>query len=168
MQLTLTDLESTNEQEDVESLEVIAIPPSSPSAATSNAAPTDTLVPSADQSSEGPLTPVRALFTAVSACADLHPDPLAEDDEQDGEGSGLGAPGAGGWITAENMTEFFDEDGHFIGGAVSQGEGADGGELGSGVGTVRRREDVNGDDEEDSEGRVNGDVAEGTKWQRTG
>jgi nucleotide-sensitive chloride channel 1A len=50
-------------------------------------------------------------------------------------------PGSGGWITAENVSEYFDEDGNWI------GEGAeDGGQtLGEGAGRIRTRDEMDGD-----------------------
>ena len=39
-------------------------------------------------------------------------------------------PGSSGWITAENVHEYFDEDGNWI------GEGGVSGELGDGAGRV--------------------------------
>jgi nucleotide-sensitive chloride channel 1A len=50
-------------------------------------------------------------------------------------------PGSGGWITADNVHEYFDEEGNWIGGE----EGVSG-ELGEGAGVVHGRE------EEDEEG----------------
>ena len=120
----------------------------------------------------GPQTPISALFEAVSACSSLHPDPaspsssaadLCEDpptDDQDGalwqtapaEGLPPPMPGSGGWITAENVGEYFDEAGNW------RGQG-----LGPGAGMVRLREEEPAD--------VNGDGAAGTteetKWRRT-
>ena len=66
-------------------------------------------------------------------------------------------PGSGGWITAENMGEFFDEEGNW------RGEG-----LGPGAGRVRTAdevdgEEVNGDGDEEEEGDGDGE----TKWRRT-
>lgn len=141
------------------------------------------------------------LYAALSACANLHPDPMSgsevdgEDDEEEdgrgggqrpaimfegdqdvgavyplssgGEGGGSGLPppmpGSGGWITAENVGEFFDEEGNWRGdGGVGQEGGASAG-LGEGAGTVRmREEDVDG---EDAEGE--GEGTEETKWRRT-
>lgn len=101
---------------------------------------------------------VKALYAAVSACSNLHPDPVDEDDEEeDGlddrivfEGdaasfqsiSGLpGAftgvsdgglpppfPGSGGWITAENVDQFFDKDGNYIAATEDAEEEEQGGE----------------------------------------
>ncbi|KAK1760415.1 regulator of volume decrease after cellular swelling-domain-containing protein [Echria macrotheca] len=118
------------------------------------------------------------LFEAISECSDLNPDPAGEDDEEDEDdrirfegdleavegysavytGASDGGlppplPGSSGWITAENVHEFFDADGNWIGGDEEE-EGASG-ELGEGAGTVRRREEeegVNG-----HEGREEGD-----------
>lgn len=93
-------------------------------------------------------SPAKDIFEALSACADLHPDP--DSGSEVGEDT---APGAGGWITSENMQEFMDDDGNFVGG----------GSLGAGAGTVREREEDAEDDQ------VNGDGGESdTKWQRTG
>ena len=99
----------------------------------------------------------------------MHPDPLSDSEGEDGdeqhqqrpgilfesddvEGgvSGLPPPmpGSGGWITAENVGEFFDEEGNW------RGRGG-----GSGVGNVRGREE-----EEEGEGEGDG---EETKWRRT-
>lgn len=139
-----------------------------------------------------PETPIQSLFAAISACANLHPDPVdadADGDEEMGHppimveggvgyesthtGTEIGLPppmpGSGGWITAENVGEFFDEEGNF------RGQG--GGGLGPGAGVVRGREE---DGEEgrwedagrEGEGEGNG-VGEGmedgeeTKWRRT-
>ena len=60
-------------------------------------------------------------------------------------------PGSGGWITAENVGEFFDEEGNW------RGRGG----LGAGAGSVRGREEgEEGGDGEDGDG-------EETKWRRT-
>jgi chloride channel, nucleotide-sensitive, 1A len=90
-----------------------------------------------------PITsPAKALFEALSNCADLHPDP-----QSPGSDAPVPDPGAGGWITAENMDRFTDADGNFTG------------FLGLGAGNIHDREDddsgVNGTSEEDE-----------TKWQR--
>ncbi|KAK9419753.1 putative Protein LOT5 [Seiridium unicorne] len=126
-----------------------------------------TLVPySSEGTSIDPMNSQRtsALFNQISACQNLHPDPAdeGEDDEDDGmdrivfEGEALeglpGAfqgdasgglpppmPGSSGWITAENVNEYFDEEGNWIG-----GEGVSG-ELGEGAGRVRARDEVDGD-----------------------
>lgn len=105
---------------------------------------------SAEMASAG----IQPLYKAVTDCANLHPDPTMEDDEgmEDGtdsrivfEGSvgyeGIGGlpppvPGSGGWITAENVHEHFDEDGNWIG---ENGEA-----LGEGAGRVRTHGEVDG------------------------
>ena len=134
---------------------------------------------------------VSKIYTALSACANLHPDPPLDDvddmnEDEDDEGmirgqrpgisffghtdsdTGGGAlidgdtmgglpppmPGSSGWITAENVGEFFDEDGNWKGRDM---EGS-AGELGEGAGRIRER------DEEDVEGEDSGE----TKWTRTG
>jgi nucleotide-sensitive chloride channel 1A len=119
-------------------------------------------------------TPTQQLYGAVSACSNLHPDPVEpgdEDEEDDGpkfisaeehEGvfqlgdGGLPPPvdGSSGWITADNMDQFFDADGNWIAGGEPPSF-----PLGPGAGTVRAREDENGaaQDEDDDE----------TKWRKT-
>lgn len=91
--------------------------------------------------------PVKALFEALSACADLHPDPDEDESAEEGEPE----PGTGGWITAENMNDFMDADGNFVAPSA----------LGPGAGTVRGRDD---DHVEDG---INGHDEDESKWQRT-
>ena len=64
-------------------------------------------------------------------------------------------PGSGGWITAENMDQYFDGEGNWIGGDDDEDEKNEGETLGPGAGTVRTREE--GDE----------DTTDETKWQRT-
>jgi len=131
------------------------------------------------------------LYTALTACANLHPDPLSnsEGDENDdelggavlqlesdadisniyplnhstsGDGTATGLPppmpGSGGWITAETVGEFFDENGNWRG---------RGGELGEGAGTTRGRDDgVGGIDDGVMDGSGEEEEEE-TKWRRT-
>ncbi|MCJ1369794.1 hypothetical protein MMC20_001006 [Loxospora ochrophaea] len=121
-----------------------------------------------EQCAEAPLqTPTQALFAAVSACANLHPDPVSGSDEElDTDNVGLPleyqstntagglpppVPGSGGWITADNMNDFFDEDGNW------RGSG-----LGPGAGIVREREDIDGVDGDEAHSD-----ADETKWRRT-
>ena len=148
--------------------------------------------PSAPAATDGASTPpepqdaAQALYTALSDCADLHPDP-ATPGSNDDDGGGQPSitfeadadapyvsldnqgqqtalpppmPGSGGWITAENMNEFFDEEGNWRGGAS----------LGAGAGSVRRREDEDGlpDETDRSAENGDGDAADETKWRRTG
>lgn len=116
-----------------------------------------------------PTNSIQALYEAVSNCSNLHPDPTAQEDEEMGDGdsrimfegnvgyegvSGLpGAlqgvsdgglpppfPGSGGWITAENVSEYFDADGNWIGGGEEE-------PLGEGAGRVRGRDEIEGDEE---------------------
>jgi chloride channel, nucleotide-sensitive, 1A len=140
-----------------------------------------TILPSVSSSNS---ESIKALFEAVSACSNLHPDPISQEDEDmlDDEGdsrivfegnvgyegiSGLpgvvrGAadgglpppfPGSGGWITAENVGEYFDEEGNWLGGGNEQEEEA----LGEGAGRVRRRDEVEATNENGNAAtRVNG------------
>ena len=116
---------------------------SAPSSSNDTSSTTDAPGPTAPE-----VDAVQALYDAVSACSDLHPDENADDDSDDGmddrivfeseaggdslgyesitglPGAFAGAtdgglpppfPGSGGWITAENVDQFFDKDGQFIG-----------------------------------------------------
>lgn len=133
----------------------------------------------AQEASDEPAeTPTQMLYNAVSACSNLHPDPVEPGDEdgddeeeskhaffQFGQEAVLGGSanvdlpppvdGSSGWITADNMHEFFDEEGNWI----AEGEPPSFPGLGPGAGTVRAREEENGDGEE-GEG-------DDTKWRRT-
>ncbi len=121
---------------------------------------------------------VEKLFSALSACADLHPDHDAnsdfdiDDDNGDAPVEDSGAlytqidglpppmPGSGGWITAENLGEFFDEEGNYRAGES----------LGEGAGRVRGREEDDDDDGgvEGTNGNGENHETEETKWRRTG
>ena len=136
MNLSLNDIETVNSDEDIQILELTVLPP--------------------NYASSPDTTCIQHIFQAMNTCADLHPDPDASDDEEEEDDS---APGATGWITAENMDEYLDEEGNFRG-TVIGGEG-EGIPLGPGAGTVRAR----GEGEEHVNG-VNGVDGE-TKWQRT-
>jgi chloride channel, nucleotide-sensitive, 1A len=137
LQINLHDTELTNSDDDIQTLDLTLVPTS-----TSGPSPTNS-------GNDGEaLNPVKALFDALSTCADLHPDPASpgsEDDEPQ--------PGAGGWITSENMADFVDDEGNFI--------GMD--SLGAGAGTVRSREDDTG-----ANGTNGTDDPGDGKWQRTG
>lgn len=110
-------------------------------------------------------TPISILFSAVSSCANLHPDPQSPGSSgptsPDQRFGGIGdsadsayqvlpdglpppMPGSGGWITAENMHEHFDENG------VPR------------TGRVRARED-----HEDSQDDLVRNDGEESKWRRT-
>ncbi|OAA47327.1 benzoylformate decarboxylase [Beauveria brongniartii RCEF 3172] len=52
-------------------------------------------------------------------------------------------PGSGGWITAENVSEYFDDEGNWIGpGAEVGGEEEGAAELGEGAGRTRARDEI--------------------------
>lgn len=131
---------------------------------------TNVEAPSSPQSDALP-SPTQLLYTALTECSNLHPDPDESNSENEGpdimyEGgnqplsSGIALPppipGSGGWITADNVNDFFDEDGNFRPRAD-----VNGGALGPGAGAVRSRE---ADEEVDEGASLNGDA---TKWQRT-
>lgn len=153
--------------------------------------PTATEVPEpsapADGEEEQPVSATQMFYNAVSACSNLHPDPVLpgdeDDDEEEGdyedeEGdydmqddgvvqlqSGLPPPmpGSSGWITAENMHEYFDEDGNWIAGGQEPSL-----PLGPGAGTVRQRDDSEGEGGAGNAGQAgDGSNNEETKWQRT-
>jgi len=133
--ISLNDAETVNEDDDILMLEITVLPPSYATK------PTDTCI--------------TEFFTALNTCADLHPDPDGSEDDGDDVLDDT-APGASGWITAENMDEYMDENGNFSGMII-------GDELGPGAGTVRARED--GD--EGTSGANGSDGHEG-KYYRTG
>ena len=140
-------------------------------------------------------SPARRLYAALSACADLHPDAVGGSDgdgdegeggvfEGDGDvgggdflsdgGGGEGLPppmaGSGGWITAENVGEFFDGEGNWRGnGGLGQevGVGGGGGGLGEGAGVVRTREEDDDGEEVEGDGEGEDDGTGETKWRRT-
>ncbi|PHH78895.1 hypothetical protein CDD82_2767 [Ophiocordyceps australis] len=121
-----------------------------------------------------PRSTAKLLFDAISACAELHPNPQTDSESEmdrividgaapngsaghvalDGfqgvlRGSTTGdlpppMPGSGGWITAENVGEYFDEQGNWLERPTEH----------EGTGRIRRHEEVevNGDG-----GEVNGD-----------
>ena len=125
-----------------------------------------------------PKPPAELLFQALSTCANLHPDPDSSDEDEDDDpymcegdvegmvipGTDDGSlpdpfPGSGGWITAENVNQYFDTDGQWLGRGDQNGEGT----LGPGSGRVRNREEI-----ERTDGNGIGGESEETKWQKTG
>ena len=133
-----------------------------------------TIIPSASSSTEESPSSASKLYEAIANCSNLHPDPNQEDEEEEDhdriifEGSAehealegftgvlRGAvdgslpppmPGSGGWITADNVHDYFDADGNWIGGEEE--------ELGDGAGRTRGRDEVdteeaNGDGQDDN------------------
>ena len=130
-----------------------------------------TIVPSPSEDDTATVTTASKLFDAMAACSDLHPDPN-DGEEEDDEGNydrivfegsaehenvegftgvlrgavdgGLPPPlpGSGGWITAENVNEYFDADGNWIGPGAETAEEEE--ELGEGAGRTRGRDEVEG------------------------
>jgi len=133
MSLSLNDTESVNDEEDIQTLDLTLLPPS--------------------YASNPDTTCIKEIFTAMNICADLHPDPNASDSGDADDLLDESAPGATGWITAENMDEYLDDEGNFRGTVIGVEE------LGPGAGTVRQRDDTNG---------VNGVEEHGDKYHRTG
>ncbi|KAI8933042.1 hypothetical protein NX059_009691 [Plenodomus lindquistii] len=136
MSLSLNDTENVNEEDDIQVLELTVLPPSYDST------PEDACI--------------KAIFSAMNTCADLHPDPNGSEDEDD-DILDESAPGATGWITADNMDEYMDENGNFRGAVLDTSP------LGPGAGTVRSRED--GGDETNG---TNGVEGHEEKYHRTG
>lgn len=143
MQLCLSEISQTAD-EDLETLELL-LTPSTPAPAT-----IDGTEERSDE--ERTQSSAQALYAAVSACADLHPDP--DEDEEGAAPEPDQVPGAGGWITSENMNDFMDEDGNF---RMPEA-------LGAGAGTVRTADDAQF---EDAETLADADD-EDAKWRRTG
>lgn len=181
----------TEEDEEEDSIILTIVPPPAGEAASTTTGGDMTAEESADTKPEETIT--QALFAAVSACSNLHPDPVApgeeedEDDygesyEQPGVGgilqAGLAFPGAtdgglpppvdgsSGWITAENMHEYFDEEGNWIADGEPPASMSLPG-LGPGAGNVHGRNDDNEDEVQNGNGagEENGDGE--TKWRRT-
>ncbi|KAH9875877.1 hypothetical protein IAQ61_003342 [Plenodomus lingam] len=137
MSLSLNDTENVNEEDDMEVLELTVLPPS--------------------YDSNPETACIKDIFTAMNTCADLHPDPHGNDeDDEDIDILDESAPGASGWITADNMDDYVDENGNFRSTVLG------GQELGPGAGTIRQRED--GD--EDTNG-TNGVEGHEEKYHRT-
>ncbi|KAK7745172.1 hypothetical protein SLS62_009885 [Diatrype stigma] len=116
-----------------------------------------------------------ALFNQISACSNLNPDPHDEQDDDEDEADRIvfegehetlegftgvlrgdvsgglppPMPGSSGWITADNVDQYFDADGNWI------GEDGVSGESGEGASRVRTREDdangANGHEDEDGQ-----------------
>lgn len=124
----------------MQTLSLHLVPTSAPTLA-SNGATTDT-------------TEAKAIFEALSACADLNPDPMDEDEDGEAMVMPQPEPGAGGWITSENMHEFTDSEGNWTGPEIQF--------LGAGAGQVRAREDH----DDGVEARA-GEEEDETKWRRT-
>lgn len=163
--------EDQDEDEEEPSIAMTLIPPPPQD----QAGGADDTAPDEDRLDKPAETPTQMLYAAVSACSNLHPDP-GTDEEDNGAGRLLGSglvgagvgdgglpppvEGSSGWITAENMHEFFDEEGNWIAGGEEPTL-----PLGPGAGTVRERE---GEDDVGNQGPEN---AEGendeTKWRRT-
>lgn len=135
LNLSLNDAETVNSDADINVLELTMYPPG-----WNTSSPQESCI--------------QSIYLAMNTCADLHPDP-DENGEVDVDET---APGATGWITADNMDDFVDEDGNFRGRELEVEDEA----LGPGAGYVRLRDEESEDVEE-----VNGDGHE-EKYQRTG
>jgi nucleotide-sensitive chloride channel 1A len=138
MQLISSTPDAPEEDAEPESISLTIIPPGAQQRELATEHPNE----------EGPQTPAVALFTALSNCSNLHPDPVEQDeaDLQDSalfqagmiaRGNASGGlpppmPGSGGWITAENMADYFDEDGNWRGGEEGEED-----QLGPGAETIR-------------------------------
>ncbi|KAL1841047.1 hypothetical protein VTK73DRAFT_3599 [Phialemonium thermophilum] len=161
LQLELRDADTDDDS--IDTVELTLIPPAGREAGE-------------EDGSAPPRGEASKLFEAISECSNLHPDPDDEegDDEDDefgggrivfegdlepvegftgvfagGSGDALPPPmpGSSGWITAENVHEYFDEEGNWI------GDGGVSGELGEGAGRVRAR-----DEAESAEGDGQGQI----------
>ncbi|MCJ1264788.1 hypothetical protein MMC22_004663 [Lobaria immixta] len=181
----LKEIQSYDDHDPESTISVTLIPTNPTSEHVSPIAESDASFPT---TSEAPISSTDRLFAALTDCANLHPDPTSDSDSEaggpaiayegdehffstmNGHSSGPALPppmpGSGGWITAENVRDFYDEDGNprvldslpgNITSISSTGE-----TLGNGAGSVRARDedgDATGEDV-----RLNGDE---TKWRRT-
>ncbi|KAF1813897.1 hypothetical protein P152DRAFT_472691 [Eremomyces bilateralis CBS 781.70] len=167
LSLHTVDINQADMGEDIETIDFTLIP-SNQSPSTADASSTGAASPSAAES----------LFAALSTCADLHPDPSPDDEAEPSIIGGMGGlgglggiggpPGDGGWITSENIGQFEDADGNFVGFQGSGGAAV--------AGTVHGRGDEEDEGfEEDEAGEGAGEGMEGgdagnrgeTKWRRT-
>ncbi|KAK5797457.1 hypothetical protein VI817_003748 [Penicillium citrinum] len=177
-----------SEDDEEQCITLTVVPPSEPGVVGGNTASAEATASTAseratqDLSNDPQEPPIQMLYNAVSACSNLHPDPVEPGDEDDEEGGkfftadgaeasffqlgqgmsgsedgGLPPPvdGSSGWITADNMDQFFDEEGNWI----AEGEPPSF-PLGPGAGSVHARE--NGDQDEGEDGED-----DETKWRRT-
>ncbi|KAK0635830.1 regulator of volume decrease after cellular swelling-domain-containing protein [Bombardia bombarda] len=176
LQLELS--EGNGGDDDFETVELTLIPtPSSTTATTTTTTPAAAVPAEALEATK--------LFAAISECSNLNPDPVDQDDSEDGDeddrivfeadhrpvegfsGVFVGAengglpppmPGSSGWITAENVHEFFDADGNWIGG----GDAEEVEVLGEGAGVVHGRdEDEGGVEGEGGENAAAGGAGDG-------
>ncbi|KAK3370355.1 regulator of volume decrease after cellular swelling-domain-containing protein [Podospora didyma] len=156
LQLELSDGGANDD--DFDTVELTLIPSPSSSSADSTPIAADTTTTGGDSTLPREIS---ALFNAISECSNLNPDPEASDEEEEEDDriifeadhqaiegfsgvfagardGGLPAamPGSSGWITAENVGEFFDADGNWIGGEEGVSR-----ELGDGAGVVHGRDD---------------------------
>lgn len=146
-----------------------------------------TIIPPAAASSEteDSRSPAVQLYEALAACSNLHPDPQGDEDEDEDDadrivfegsaehealegftgvlrGAADGSlpppmPGSGGWITADNVHEYFDEEGNWIGEGGDADEAAD--EATNGAGRTRAHDEIDGEG-------VNGQDSEEAKRPR--
>lgn len=153
VQLNLYDQETSNSDDTVEIADVLIVP-SVPATSSEEATPHEHLT-TAGLSNEDA---VKALYEAVSNCQNLHPDPQEDGDEDSEQQPALGTagpPGDGGWITSENMAQFMDSNGNFVG--FGNTEAGDEGSAVAGTRRTRDEEEERFEDAEDGE----------TKWRRT-
>jgi chloride channel, nucleotide-sensitive, 1A len=131
MNVSLNDVEQVNDEDEIQVLEA-TIYPADPA-----------------NHAQGSPDAIKKIFEAMNYCADLHSD-LDDSDEEEATFD-IPEPGANSWITADNMDDFVDEDGNFIGRGV----------LGRGAGNVRPRDDESGE--------INGldGNSDESKWRRT-
>ena len=164
MQLELSD--GGADDETFETVDLTIIPPNTSTSLTSPA-----------EDGAPVQTETEKLFKAISECSNLNPDPVNEEDEEEYDddrivfegdqeaiegfsgvfrGAADGGlpppmPGSSGWITADNVHEYFDADGNWI------GEEGVSGELGEGAGRVRDRDETEADGVNGHDNGVDGD-----------
>lgn len=190
-----TSASVSRDDDEEDSITLTVVPTQTPTASEPGQTPADGDGQGQEQGEEE-VSPIQMFYNAVSACSNLHPDPVlpgdedydveGDGDEEEGAGEGEGEeddaavqtglpppmPGSSGWITAENMHEYFDEEGNWIAGGQEPSF-----PLGPGAGTVRQRDESGIDGDGDGDGDDDGDAGnaaghgdglnEETKWQRT-
>jgi nucleotide-sensitive chloride channel 1A len=165
MQLELPDPYGVSDDDESEAIELTLVPPTASGGPTSTASdiqtmfaavsncsnlhPDPTFEDDEDMDDEGGDS--RIIFEGNVGYEGISGLPGVQQGAADG-GLPPPFPGSGGWITAENVSQYFDEEGNWIG-------GVEGESLGDGAGRVRSHDEV------DEEG-VNGHGGEDDEHKR--
>lgn len=166
MQLELSDPEQNNEDDEMDAVEVTLIPAPSEGETSSIQALFDAVSNCSnlhpdpafqdDEEMDEDEGDSRIMFEGNVGYEGISGLPGVQQGASDG-GLPPAFPGSGGWITAENVGEYFDADGNWIGGGEVE-------VLGDGAGRVRTRDEVDGEEQVNGNGHS---VEEESKRPRT-